>query len=201
MDIKEQALEILRREKGSFLLSKEEYDYFFPQKKVTSVEKKPVVIDPMPEIRQLVKKTLPEVTLTELIPGDASAKKMSELWKQKHLEAHVFVVSFGEAGQFLQNVTKAIDSLLAPAILLDGKQTDWNLAFKAPALKLVLAPPFSSWKTTPLAKFYRENPSHQTYFVNEIPLLLMEPVAAYLKNLDLKRELWKTLSTRLSSST
>lgn len=199
MDIKEQALEILRQEKGPFLLSKEEHDYFFPQKKPT--EKKAPTIDLMPEIRQLVKKTLPETLLTETVPDDAPAKKLSELWKQKHLNAHVFVVSFGEGGQFLQNVTKAIDSILAPAILLDGKQTDWNLALTAPSLKLILTPPFASWKTTPLAKFYRENPSHQNYFLNETPLLLMQPVAAYLKNPDLKRELWKNLSTRLSSST
>jgi len=199
MDIKEQALEILRQEKGPFLLSKEEHDYFFPQKK--PMEKKAPTIDLMSDIRQLVRKTLPEAPLTETVPDDAPAKKLSELWKQKHLNAHVFVVSFGEGGQFLQNVTKAIDSILAPAILLDGKQTDWNLAFTAPSLKLVLTPPCTSWKTTPLAKFYRENPSHQNYFLNETPLLLMQPVAAYLKNPDLKRELWKSLSMRLSSST
>ena len=194
--VKQQALEILRQEKGSFLLSKDEHDYFFPQKKPAPVVKK----DLMPDIRQLVAKTLPEVVLTETIPDDTSAKKMAELWKQKHLKAAVFVVYFGEKSPFLQNVVKAIDSLLAPAELIDGQQIDWSLALTAPALKLILAPPFSSWKTTPLARFYRETPSNQAHFLNEIALLLMQPVAAYLKNPDLKRELWKNLSMRLSTS-
>jgi hypothetical protein len=204
--LKNQVLELLKEEKSSsFLVSSEEYDYFSPQKKAAPVEKKAPVIDEMPDIRQLIAKTLPDVALTTTVPDDASAKKMSDLWRQKHLSAKVFVVSFGETGPFLQNVTKAIDTLLAPAHLIEGpkmeREKSWELALSAPALQLILVPPFAAWKTTQLARFYRENPSSNTHFLKDTPLMFMQPVVAYLKNPDLKRELWKSLCSHLSTST
>ncbi len=133
---------------------------------------------------------------------------MAHLYKEQHLTAKVLVLSFGETGpalSFLQNVTKAIDSLLAPAKLIEmrkiERENSWELTLSSPTLQLILAPPFQAWKSISLARFYRENPASKSHFLKETPLLMMQPLDGYLKNPDLKRELWKMLSTLLSTST
>lgn len=203
--LKNQALELLRREKSkTFLVSSEEYDYFHPKKGAPLPLPKKAA-DPMGDIRALVTKTLPDAALTTAIPDDAVAKKQAHLWQQTHLSAQVFVIGFADSSEFLQNVVKAIDTHLAPAAWINGpqfeKEKNWELALAAPSLKLIIAPPFSTWKTTTLARFYKENPTTKALLLHTTPLLLMHPVADYLKNPDLKRQLWKTLSSLLSSST
>jgi hypothetical protein len=191
---------------GSVLATPEEAAYFAPQKKQTPPAKKTPDIDA--EMKQMVAQALPEVNLNSSIPDDAAAKKMAHLYKEQHLTAKVLVLSFGETGpalNFLQNVTKAIDSLLAPAKLIEmrkiERENSWEITLSSSTLKLILAPPFQAWKSISLARFYRENPSTKSHFLKETPLLLMQSPEAYLKNPDLKRELWKMLSTLLSTST
>jgi hypothetical protein len=159
-------------------------------------------------MKQMVAKILPEVALTSSIPDDAAAKKMAHLYKEHHLNAKVLVFSLGETGptlNFLQNVTKAIDSLLVPAKLVEmrkiERENSWELTLSSPTLQLILAPPFQDWKTISLARFYRENPASKSHFLKETPVLLMQPAHAYLKNPDHKRDLWKIVSSLLSTST
>jgi hypothetical protein len=205
-----QTIALLKEEsltQGSVLATPEEAAYFSPQKKqLPPKEKKSVEMDT--EMKQMVAKILPEVALSSGIPSDAAAKKMAHLYKEQHLTAKVLILSFGETGtalNFLQNVTKAIDSLLAPAKLIEmrkiERENSWELTLNSPSLQLILAPPFQAWKSISLARFYRENPSAKSHFLKEIPLVMMQPVEAYLKNPDLKRELWKMLSSLLSLST
>lgn len=205
-----QTIALLKEEsltQGSVLATPEEAAYFSPQKKqITPKEKKSIEIDA--EMKQMVAKILPEVTLTSSIPDDAAATKMAHLYKEQHLSAKVLILSFGETGpamNFLQNVTKAIDSLLAPAKLIEmrkiERENSWELTLSSSTLQLILAPPFQAWKSISLSRFYRENPSSKSHFLKDTPLLMMQPTEAYLKNPDLKRELWKTLSSLLSTST
>ena len=105
-------------------------------------------------MKQMVTKILPEVALSSSIPSDAAAKKMAHLYKEQHLTAEVLILSFGETGpalNFLQNVTKAIDSLLAPAKLIEmrkiERENSWELTLNSPTLQLILAPPFQAWKS------------------------------------------------------
>jgi hypothetical protein len=195
--------------RSSILASPEEVAYFSPQKKqilTAPKEKKALEIDA--EMKQMVAKILPETSIVASIPDDAHAKKMSQLYKEQHLTAQVLVLSLGEAGpglQFLQNMTKAIDSLLAPAKLIEmrkiERENSWDITLNSPTLKLIVAPPFEAWKCISLARFYRANPSSNSHFLRETPVAFMQLTAAYLKNPDLKRELWKMLSTLLSTST
>jgi hypothetical protein len=201
-----QAIELLKQESGAVLSTPEEAKYFSPRKKPAPAPKQPLEIDG--EMKQLVSKVLPDLPLAANIPDDAKARKMSELYKEQHLNAKVLVLSLGETGpglQFLQNVASAIDTLLAPAKMIEmrkiERENSWEMTLNSAALQLVVAPPFQTWKTIALARFYRENPSSKTHFLQNIPLLFMQPTAAYLKNPDLKRELWKMLSTLLSTST
>jgi len=198
------AIEYLKQQTDpSVLATPEEQAYFSPKKEMSTFK-----MDPMTDIRQLVTKVLPDVPLAMAIPDDAQAKKRADYWKENHLAAKVIVVSFGETGpalQFLHNVTKAIDSLLAPAHLIDGskieKEKGWEMVLNSPTLQLVIAPPLMNWKMASIARLYRENPSSNTHFLQNTPLIFFHPVSSYLKNPDLKRELWKNLTSLLSTST
>jgi hypothetical protein len=206
-----QAIELLKETSSygsSILASPEEAAYFSPQKKQPLPAKKAPTLEIDAEMKQMVTKILPDVALAGAIPDDAVAKKLAHLYKEQHLTAKVLVLSFGETGpalQFLQNVTKAIDTHLAPAKLIEmrkiERENSWEITLSSSTLQLILAPPFTEWKSISLARFYRENPSSKTHFLHDTPLLLTQPIAAYLKNPDLKRELWKNLSTLLSTST
>lgn len=204
-----QALELLKEESlthRSVLATPDEMAYFSPKKQTNLKEQKSVEMDT--EMKQMVQKILPEVAITSSIPDDASAQKMAHLYEQQHLTAKVLVLSLGETGpglNFLQNVVKAIHALLVPAQLIEmrkiERENSWDLTLSSPMLQLVLAPPFQGWKTLSLSRFYRENPSTKSHFLKDTPLLLMHPTEAYFKNPDLKRELWKMLSSLLSTST
>lgn len=160
----------------------------------------------MSEMRQAIEKTLPTLALRETIPDDARAKKMSNLWEETYLNAQIIIISFGEVGaglQFLKNVTHAIDTLIAPAQLVDGfqieKENGWDLLLNSPSLKSVLASPWAGWKSTSLTKHFKQNGVTQEQFLGPHKLLLLEPSLHYLKDPDRKRKLWQLINTQLLS--
>jgi len=170
--------------------------------------KPPVIVEKkeLNEMRLVLEKTFPEMALRETILDDAHAKKMSRLWEETYLSAQIVVIAFGEVGaglEFLKNVVDAIDRLIAPAQLIDGaaleKEQGWDLLLNSPSLKGVLCSPWSSWKSTSLSKYYKQNAVSQEQFLGSQKLLLLESSLSYLKNPDRKRKLWQLINTQLLS--
>ena len=166
----------------------------------------PVKSKPTSDIRVAVQKIFPELLLRDSIPDDRLAKKMAQLWEETYLSAKVVIIAFGETAlhlEFLNQVTGAIDKLLAPAKLLDGekfeKEHGWELLLNSPLLHTIICSSWASWKETSLARHYRQNGATEEHFLAKRPLLLLEPIAHYLKDPHLKRKLWKDLNLRLSS--
>jgi hypothetical protein len=166
-------LELLKESgKGHVLVSCEEFDYFSVRK---SVEKG---IDP--EMKKWVEQVLPKVVVKEEIP----------------LDRRVQVVVLGRSEGLLQKMVKAIGEKLAPALLIDiGKEGNWEMVLQSPGLRLVVAPPLHEWQGLALSRFYQEG------FFGKVPAILMRPVADYEQDPELKKTLWKMISSRLSSST
>lgn len=223
-------LKEVARTKPTILATREEVNYFapvIPKKKVvapppppppTFVPKTPepvVVKQPTPalppkknthETRLMVEKTFPDMVLRETPLEDSHARKMSRLWEETYLNAQIVVIAFGEVGpglEFLKNVTKAIDELIAPAQLIEGsmleREKSWELLLNSPALRNILCSPWNAWKTTTLATHYRQNGATQEQFLGKHPLFLMEPSVNYLKHPERKRILWQLIHTQLSS--
>jgi hypothetical protein len=134
-------------------------------------------------------------------------KKSPTSTKEPHLTAKVLVLSFGETGPSFKFSTKCHQSHRFPpgsAKLIEMRKLKEKIHgthISLSSLQLILAPPFQEWKSISLSRFYRENPSSKSHFLKDIPLALMQPTESYLKNPDLKRELWKMLSSLLSTST
>lgn len=162
--------------------------------------------DPMEEMRQKIAKAAPQMKLRENILDDTEAKKIANMWQEHLKNIQVAVLSFGENGknlEFLNNVAKAIDSLIAPAKVIDAlrfeKEKKWQLFFESYPLKLILAPDIKVWKSTDLAVFYKENPTAASSVLGKSPLLFIQPIGSYLKNPKEKRALWKAIVSQLSS--
>lgn len=206
--------------RDTLLASPEDFDYFQEKKDIkpmpitnkAEIAPKTVALEPpskpisdaMEEMRKIVAKAAPLMKLENTVPDDAEAKKVANMWQEQLKRVEVAVFSFGEAGknlEFLQNVAKAIDALIAPAKVIDAtrfeKEKKWNLFFEAHPLKLILAPDVKLWKATELATFYKENPSNSKSLLGESPLLFLQPTAFYLNNPKEKRTLWKAIVSHL----
>lgn len=198
----------------TLLASAEDFEFFHAEKKLPVVQPKSVVLEPstkplpddMEEMRQKIAKAAPQMKLRGAIPDDTEAKKIANMWQEHLKNVQVAILSFGETGknlEFLNNVAKAIDALIAPAKVIDAlrfeKEKKWNLFFESYPLKLILTPDIKSWKSTELAGFYKENPATSTSVLGESPLLFLQPIGNYLKNPKEKRALWKAIVSQLSS--
>jgi len=200
----------------TILISPEDLAYFHQERAPVMTEKPlPVfALEPvskpkkeeMEEIRALVKNIAPHIPLALDIPDDSRAKKISNLWKEHLNTAEVILLSYGQTGdelKFLQNVAGALSNLLLPTKLIDAtrfeKENKWPIFFSSFHLKLIIAPEMHLWKKTTLSTFYKENPVSSLHFLEKTPLLLLSPISQYLKNTNLKKQLWKTIVSHLSS--
>jgi len=162
----------------------------FFTKQTSSKPVPPTPADPMPEIRALVSKAAPSFKLRKEPLSEPEVRESGK-------ELHAAILSMGDQGNFLKNVADAVTALLGPCRVIE--QGKWETVSQIKNLKLILGPPISKWKTTPLAAHFRENPTLNESSLFNIPFLPLQPIENYLKNPDLKRNLWKSLVSRLSS--
>lgn len=206
-DLVKDVLDFIKQEYAAgdaVMASPEDFAYFQEKKEEPkTLELEPQAMpqmDSMEEMRALVNKVTP---VKMAVPDDKEAKKIANMWKEQVHTTEVAVLSFGDKSEFLKNVTKAITSLLAPAKLIDAgrfeQEKKWELFLSSSPLKLIVAPDFSVWKSTSLAMLYKEIPATGERFLGKTPVLTMLPTASYLKNPDLKRQLWTNLVSQLSS--
>lgn len=202
-DLKKDVIHFLKKktEKDLFVSAKpEDLAYFFPKKDRSS--------DVFQDLRQTISQILPQIALTEHIPEDSYAKKISRSWENNWMQASVLIVSFENqksSVDFLKNLSEAINQLLVPATWIDGtsieKEKKWELILESSSLKFMILPPLEIWKKTSLIKWYRENSHTEKSFLNNVPIFLMNNISSYLKNPQEKRLLWNTLNSLLSTST
>lgn len=157
-------------------------------------------------LRELLAKVAPNFILRETPPDDAHAQRIRNHWKEEVQAAAAVLLSFGESEKelrFYQNIAQAINQSLLPAKLVDGrrleKEKKWDSFFASAQLKWVLLSQDQLKKGTDLLVHFRENPATGEKFLGRASLFLLAPPAAYFKQPELKRKLWETLCTRLSS--
>lgn len=198
----------------TFLLSPDDVNYFQPKPVMIQEPQQIFKQHPMPPVKHtdnqhlktLISQAAPHVKLCDHIPDDAQAKKIANMWKEDLKDIDVILLSYGQTAQelkFLQNVTEAINDLLLKAKCIDAlrfeKENKWPLFFSSFSVKLIIAPERHLWTKTHLTQFYRENPASNLHFLEQTPLLLLAPISHYLKNPTLKKQLWKSIISHLSS--
>ena len=183
-------------------------------KKVEEVPHAPLHLQPLDApliekadaLKELIGKIAPDFALKESPPDDTAAQRIRNRWKEQTEATAVVFLTFGESDkelQFYHNVARAVDLTLQPAKCLDGrrleKEKKWDLFLESTQLKWVLVSQEQLKKGMDILRHFRENPATAEKFLGHASLLLIPPPAAYFKEPSLKRTLWETLCTRLSS--
>lgn len=174
-----------------------------PQEKKPPKAKGFFVPEPLPpaqpldlaDIRAIVQEKFPGLKLLDTLPE-----------KLPVAPATVVVLTCLEAGpqrEFLQNMTKAIDSRLAPAELVDAAEIEaknsWESLLKAPELKLIIISLHEMQQCPGLMSHYKEvNKTGRAAF-GKIPAFMLADPSIYMKEHPLKAALWRSICAEAKS--
>ncbi len=153
-------------------------------------------------IKKTLQKIAPSLKLIDHIPDDREAKRISNAWKEKVVDADAVLLicdSNSETLEFLKGLAKAIDQHLGKVKILMAERLErekrWDLFLEKNSLRLIIASD-AIQKLPELMHFYKSVPTHAQFFLDKIPLLVLSPVTVY-KSLEHKALLWKTLCQML----
>lgn len=156
-----------------------------------------------------IKKTIESLSLNISylpIPSDTEAKKTNPGWKQAKTEPTVIILSFDEEPaerSFLNNVTKAINLCIEPAIVFPVQKTDpeksWQQIFSNKNIKLIIIADHTLYNFPSLMQYYRESPDKKCRYLGEVPVLLLTNIKFYMQQPNLKKALWKAVCASLGS--
>ncbi len=155
------------------------------------------------QFRQLLQKIMPVLALHEQIPSDKEAIEIKNCWRKLTAVAPVVLITFDEstdALSFLKNINKAI--------LLNGHQAQvisavtikqihgWENFISDPTLRLIIASSKQLRDEINLKHLFRKEGSDQ-YFLNAIPLILLDEIEHYFHRPQLKSLLWRAICNHL----
>jgi hypothetical protein len=162
--------------------------------------------NPKKSIHSPIKNTLqriaPNLKLIDQIPSDKQAKLIANGWKEKILNAEVILLvcdSSANTLKFLKALAKAIDQHLAKVKILMAERLEqqgrWDLFLDKNSSRLIIASD-EIQKLPNLMRFYKSVPTHDQFFLDKAPLLILSPSSIY-ESLEHKALLWKTLCQML----
>lgn len=174
-----------------------------PPPAVVEIKASPAKIEPpatdfSDKMKATLQKVLPHLSLVDAIPDDATAKKVSNSWKEKISDAEVILLACQtdeETLELLKSLGKAIDKNLAKAKIIPAerleKEGKWDLFLQKNPFRLIVASERIS-KLSGLMSFYTAVPAQSQFFLGKIPLLVLGEAHVY-KSIEHKAHLWKTL--------
>lgn len=152
-----------------------------------------------PELSKKLKQSFPNFPLVETPLKDESRFI-------KALKAEIVIFSFSEGKKpeaFLKNLNKAITAHHAEATICDPTQwktqEECSLFLKRTKAKLFIAS-FSVLESMLFLPFLKELPASSKRFLEERPLIVLEPFTTYFEDPKSKQSLWNTLCSTLASS-
>lgn len=163
------------------------------------------VEDRFEDLRVIVTKIAPSLSICNDIPNDQEAKRLAHRWKTRNQSAPLSVLMFQELEehrQLLSSLTLALDVVLGGARLIAAegieKDKQWEAFLSVTELKVVIVCDSTLWQMPNLLQFYREVPNRSERFLHQTPLFLLPDLTLYLKDPLLKRSLWKALCQKIS---
>ncbi len=170
-----------------------------PAKKTPPQNKKPL-FDELIDVKTILQ-TL-QVELKQQVLPDDVAKKKQQAYKYTTFLAPITLISceqHPEKQRFLYEISLAIRAHFAEAKVL-SYDPSWDISSlfaKNPCqLFIVEEDPFFSCKT--LLPLYQERPDRSKAYLDKTPVLFLPPIEQYFSSPGKKRDLWKTLSTKLN---
>jgi hypothetical protein len=156
------------------------------------------------QFQTTLQKIAPSLKLTDHIPDDREAKRISSAWKEKIADVEVVLLicdSHDNTLEFLKGVAKAIDQHLAKTKILMAERLErekrWDLFLKKNTLRLIIASD-AIQKLPELMRFFKSVPAQAQFFLDKTPLLILSAASMY-KSSEHKAALWKMLCQMLKT--
>ena len=168
-----------------------------PSKETQARLKEETVVESQPQIKKLLQRIAPAMKLTDQIPDDEKAKRISNAWKERIPDAEVVLFACDaetDTLDLLKALAKAIDQNLAKSKILMAEKFErekrWDSFLETNPLRLIIA-------TSRIDKFPALMRVHKALPASgRTPLLVLSPTSVY-KSLEQKALLWKTLCQML----
>jgi hypothetical protein len=158
----------------------------------------PIQKDTMQDMRAIIKKAAPSLTLFSSPPSDEKAKKIKNAWKEQSKIPDIPILATkGPSLPFLTHVAKAIELHFFPSKVIDvttlEQNNSWDVFLNTTNLKMIIAPDSVVWSCKNLMRYYHEFPNKKERYLGKIPLILLPDPSLYTKDPSLKRPLWNLL--------
>ncbi len=151
------------------------------------------------QIRSLLGKIAPSLSLAELVPEDHTAKKVLSSYQENLGQVDVVLISFEQDEatlNLLKNLAKAIDQKLGKAKLIAGARLErekrWDTFLEQNPVKLIIATAGIS-HFNEIMRYYSGHPATGEAYLGKIPLLTLQEASAYDQPQENKAALWKHL--------
>lgn len=151
------------------------------------------------EFRKLFSDQFPQMRILDALP--------EEMTKQKTAlknSPEVVILVFNESPEqlaFLENVATAISAKQRKAQLISAKKVEqakaWKEILTSKSLRLVIASKEVIQTLPELRQQYRASPQRSMHYLAGTFLIVLDNVAQYMQNTQLKRSLWNTLRSQL----
>lgn len=155
------------------------------------------------DLKTLYQHKFPTQALLDMPPSDEVAKEKQQTWKKNPQTPDVIFLTFSDSQlhlSFLQNVAKAISLHFGLADILNAKKIEamkeWDTCLKSNQPNLIIACEKEIKTAYNLMLYYQENEGR--YYLNSIPLLLIDEIPLFFTEPQRKVSLWKTLCEYLS---
>lgn len=144
------------------------------------------------ELRNIIKEQAPHLKIFDEI-------RMPKMITPKEVVI-LFLTRSPAENELLNNMAKAIQLKLAPTRLIEASSMElnkeWDRFLNSSPFKLIIIPQSDLNKLPELSKFSKRN-EQQTWFLNEVPTLLIPDPELLNHNPSLKQQVWKSLQNYL----
>lgn len=175
-------------------------------KKVKMEERPQIIEDDFADIKKAVSGIGVNITITDEILNDKTARQNSQKYKLKNISADLAVLAYRENEnhyKFLEKIAIALNNYFYPAKVISAyvieKENNWEMFLSENAFLLIISSERTIIELPNLRKHYRENLAAKEKYLNNIPVFLLPDIALYLKEPSLKISLFKTLRQKILS--
>lgn len=173
-------------------------------KKIQMSDKPQVMEDNFNDIKNIFSTISPNTKIFDEILDDKIAKQKAQKYKLKNITANLAILAYKESEKhykFLEKIAIALNNYFYPTKVVFAyaieKENTWKMFLSENEIFLIIACDNTIFELSNLKKYYKENPSTNEKYIDNIPLVLLPDLSIYFKEPGLKASLFKMLQQKI----
>ena len=174
-------------------------------KKIILDNKPKVFDDSFSDIKKDIAQIFPSMSLAKPL-DDKIAKQKSQKYKLKNIAANITILAYRENEKFykfLDKLSVALDIYFYPSKVVSAylieKENNWDIFLSQKEMFLIISADYTIFELPNLRKHYKEKPSLNEKYLNDIPLFLLPDISLYFKEPTLKSSLFQALKLKIQN--